>query len=237
LSYLLEVQKLWVSYGKALILEDVNLGVQNQELVAVIGPNGAGKTTLLRAISKLTKPSGAIFFEGKRIDPLSPVAIVKLGIIHCPEGRQLFPELSVLENLELGAYLRKSRGDIEGDLEKIFSLFPILKERTNQMAGTLSGGQQQMLAIGRSLMSRPKLLMLDEPSMGLSIAVKRVIAETVRNIRESGVTILLIEQDAGLAFQMADRVYALEHGKIALEGFPENLMKDPHVKEIYLGLT
>lgn len=237
MSYLIEVQKLWVSYGKALILEDVNLGVQNQELVAVIGPNGAGKTTLLRAISKLTKPSGTIFFEGKRIDPLSPVDIVKLGIIHCPEGRQLFPELSVLENLELGAYLRKSRGDIERDLEKIFSLFPILKERTNQMAGTLSGGQQQMLAIGRSLMSRPKLLMLDEPSMGLSIAVKRVIAETVRNIRESGVTILLIEQDAGLAFQMADRVYALEHGKIALEGFPENLRKDPYVKEIYLGLT
>ena len=237
MSYLIEVQKLWVSYGKALILEDVNLGVQNQELVAVIGPNGAGKTTLLRAISKLTKPSGTIFFEGNRIDPLSPVDIVKLGIIHCPEGRQLFPELSVLENLELGAYLRKSRGDIQRDLEKIFSLFPILKERTNQMAGTLSGGQQQMLAIGRSLMSRPKLLMLDEPSMGLSIAVKRVIAETVRNIRESGVTILLIEQDAGLAFQMADRVYALEHGKIALEGFPENLRKDPYVKEIYLGLT
>lgn len=237
MSYLIEVQKLWVSYGKALILEDVNLGVNNQELVAVIGPNGAGKTTLLRAISKLAKPSGSIFFQGSRIDSLSPVEVVKLGIVHCPEGRQLFPELTVLENLELGAYLRTSRGEIKRDLDKIFSLFPILKERTNQMARTLSGGEQQMLAIGRSLMASPKFLMLDEPSMGLSIAVKRVISETVRNIRETGVTILLIEQDAGLAFQMADRVYVLEHGKIALEGVPEKLIKDPYVKEIYLGLN
>jgi len=235
---LFEIRDLWVSYGKAQILEGVTMEVDAKELVAVIGPNGAGKTTLLRAISRVAALRGSIFFEGQRVDHLSPVEVVKKGIIHCPERRRLFPELSVEDNLRMGAYLRT--GDKEGiqkDLMKMFGLFPILRDRSTQEARTLSGGEQQMLAIARSLMSQPKLLMLDEPSMGLALLVKEAIADTVKSIREEGMTILLVEQDAGLAFSMADRVYVLEQGKIALRGLPENLMKNPYIKEIYLGLA
>jgi len=235
---LFEIRDLWVSYGKAQILEGVTMEVDAKELVAVIGPNGAGKTTLLRAISRVAALRGSIFFEGQRVDHLSPVEVVKKGIIHCPERRRLFPELSVEDNLRMGAYLRT--GDKEGiqkDLMKMFGLFPILRDRSTQEARTLSGGEQQMLAIARSLMSQPKLLMLDEPSMGLALLVKEAIADTVKSIREEGMTILLVEQDAGLAFSMADRVYVLEQGKIALRGLSENLMKNPYIKEIYLGLA
>jgi branched-chain amino acid transport system ATP-binding protein len=233
-----EIQDLRVAYGKAKILEGISMEVEPRELVSVIGPNGAGKTTLLRAISRVADSQGSIFFEGKRVDHLSPVEVVKRGIIHCPERRRLFPELSVQNNLEMGAFLRyKDKEGIEKDMERMFTLFPILKERRTQDARTLSGGEQQMLAIARSLMSRPKLLMLDEPSMGLAVLVKRFLGETIKGIRQDGVTILLVEQDADLAFSVAERVYVLEHGEVALQGVPEDLMKDPHVKEIYLGLA
>ncbi|MBI5966859.1 MAG: ABC transporter ATP-binding protein [Deltaproteobacteria bacterium] len=212
--------------------------VEAEELVAVIGPNGAGKTTLLRAISRVAEPRGSVFFEGQRIDHLSPVEVVKRGIIHCPERRRLFPDLSVEDNLKMGAYLRgKDREGILRDMEMMFSLFPILKERRTQDAGTLSGGEQQMLAIARSLMSQPKFLMLDEPSLGLAILVRKLIADTIKGIKEDGVTILLVEQDADLAFDLADRVYVLEHGKVALQGLPKDLMNDPYIKEIYLGIV
>jgi branched-chain amino acid transport system ATP-binding protein len=233
-----EIQDLRVAYGKAKILEGVSMDVEQRELVSVIGPNGAGKTTLLRAISGVAEPQGSVTFEGQRIDHLSPVQVVKRGIIHCPERRRLFPDLSVEDNLKMGAYLRtKDKDGVTRDLEKMFNLFPILRDRRNQDARTLSGGEQQMLAIARSLMSQPKFLMLDEPSMGLAVLVKRLIAETIKGIRDDGVTILLVEQDADLAFSVADRVYVLEHGKVALQGVPEDLMKNPYVKEIYLGIA
>ena len=235
---LVEIRDLWVSYGKAKILEGVSMEVEGKELVSVIGPNGAGKTTLLRAISKVAEPQGSVLFEGQRIDHLSPVEVVKRGIIHCPERRRLFPDLSVADNLKMGAYLRnKDKGGVARDLERMFNLFPILRDRCTQDARTLSGGEQQMLAIARSLMSGPKFLMLDEPSMGLAVLIKKLIADTIKGIREDGVTILLVEQDADLAFSMADRVYVLEHGKVALQGVPEDLMKNPYVKEIYLGIA
>ena len=233
-----EIQDLRVAYGKAKILEGVSMEVEPRELVSVIGPNGAGKTTLLRAISRVAESQGSISFEGTRVDHLSPVEVVKRGIIHCPERRRLFPDLSVQNNLEMGAFLRhKEKEGIERDMQRMFALFPILRERRTQDARTLSGGEQQMLAIARSLMSKPKLLMLDEPSMGLAVLVKRFLGETIKGIREDGVTILLVEQDADLAFSVAERVYVLEHGKVALQGVPENLMKNPHVKEIYLGIA
>ena len=235
---LVEIRDLRVSYGKAKILEGVSMEVEGKELVSVIGPNGAGKTTLLRAISKVAEPQGSVLFEGRRIDHLSPVEVVKRGIIHCPERRRLFPDLSVADNLKMGAYLRnKDKGGVARDLERMFNLFPILRDRCTQDARTLSGGEQQMLAIARSLMSGPRFLMLDEPSMGLALLVKKLIADTIKGIREDGVTILLVEQDADLAFSMADRVYVLEHGKVALQGVPEDLMKNPYVKEIYLGIA
>ena len=233
-----EIQDLRVAYGKAKILEGVSMDVEQREIVSVIGPNGAGKTTLLRAISGVAEPQGSVTFEGQRIDHLSPVQVVKRGIIHCPERRRLFPDLSVEDNLKMGAYLRsKDKDGVTRDLERMFNLFPILRDRRNQDARTLSGGEQQMLAIARSLMSQPKFLMLDEPSMGLAVLVKRLIAETIKGIRDDGVTILLVEQDADLAFSVAERVYVLEHGKVALQGVPEDLMKNPYVKEIYLGIA
>jgi branched-chain amino acid transport system ATP-binding protein len=233
-----EIQDLRVAYGKAKILEGVSMDVEQREIVSVIGPNGAGKTTLLRAISGVAETQGSVTFEGQRIDHLSPVQVVKRGIIHCPERRRLFPDLSVEDNLKMGAYLRsKDKDGVTRDLERMFNLFPILRDRRNQDARTLSGGEQQMLAIARSLMSQPKFLMLDEPSMGLAVLVKRLIAETIKGIRDDGVTILLVEQDADLAFSVAERVYVLEHGKVALQGVPEDLMKNPYVKEIYLGIA
>jgi branched-chain amino acid transport system ATP-binding protein len=233
-----EIQDLRVAYGKAKILEGISMEVEPRELVSVIGPNGAGKTTLLRAISRVAESQGSISFEGTRVDHLSPVEVVKRGIIHCPERRRLFPDLSVQNNLEMGAFLRhKDKEGIERDMQRMFTLFPILRERRTQDARTLSGGEQQMLAIARSLMSKPKLLMLDEPSMGLAVLVKRFLGETIKGIREDGVTILLVEQDADLAFSVAERVYVLEHGKVALQGVPEELRKNPHVKEIYLGIA
>ena len=233
-----EIQDLRVAYGKAKILEGISMEVEPRELVSVIGPNGAGKTTLLRAISRVAESQGSIYFEGDRVDHLSPVEVVRRGIIHCPERRRLFPDLSVQANLEMGAFLRhKDKEGVQKDMGKMFNIFPILQERRTQDARTLSGGEQQMLAIARSLMSQPKFLMLDEPSMGLAVLVKKFLAETIKGIQKNGVTVLLVEQDADLAFSVADRVYVLEHGKVALQGLPDNLMKNPHVKEIYLGIA
>jgi branched-chain amino acid transport system ATP-binding protein len=234
---LLEIEGLRVSYGKALILDGVDLKVERGELVGVIGPNGAGKTTLLRAISKVAPVEGSIMFNGSRIDSLSPDKIVKLGVLHCPEGRHLFPDLSVLENIEIGAYLRKDREEIEKDKASVFEMFPILEKRQKQSAGTLSGGEQQMLAIARSLMGRPSLLLLDEPSTGLALLVKQDISNKIGDIRTKGVTTLMVEQDTQMAFDLAARIYVLEQGKVALEGTSEDVGSNVYVKEIYLGMT
>jgi branched-chain amino acid transport system ATP-binding protein len=247
---LLEIKDLTVYYGKAVALDKINIKIGDGELVSVLGPNGAGKTTLLRAISGLVKHPGfeafwllkgsmigTITFDGERIDNLMPHKIVKRGVIHCPERRRLYPQLTVLENLKMGAFPRKDKGKIKEDLEKVLDLFPVLKEREKQMAGTLSGGQQQMVAIGRALMSNPKLLMLDEPSLGLAPMLKDAIFNTVNEIRKRGITVLLVEQDVSEALNILDRAYVLEHGQIAMEGSREELMKDPRVREIYLGIT
>lgn len=234
---MLSVNNITVYYGSALALKDVSLKVEEGEIVAVLGPNGAGKTTLLRSIFGLVKISkGSINFMGREIHKLPPYSIAKIGISLCPERRRLFPEMTVLENLEMGAYMRKDKDEIRKDLKRVFELFPILEERRNQKAGTLSGGEQQMLAIGRALMSRPKLLMLDEPSLGLSPIIKGRIFKSVEEIRNEGITILLVEQDASSALRIADRAYILEVGRVALEGKSKDLVASEQVKKAYLGI-
>jgi len=244
---LLEVKDLTVYYNGALALNNVNLTVKDGEFVAVVGPNGAGKTTLLRAISGLFKEvrtgarehphlSGTITFEGKRIDKLKAYHIVRRGIVHCPERRRLFSEMTVLENIEMGAYLRKEKKGIRKDLEWVYELFPVLKDRRNQMAETLSGGEQQMLALARALMSKPKLLLIDEPSLGLAPILKDNVFDRIKEIQRSKVTILLVEQDVSVAIDIADRIYVIAHGRIAAEGTREELMKNTDVREIYLGI-
>ena len=234
---LLEIKGLRVSYGKALILDGIDLRVEQGELIGVIGPNGAGKTTLLRALSMLAPVEGSIIFDGQRIDSLSPEKVVKLGVLHCPEGRHLFPDLSVSENIELGAYLRNDREEIEKDKESVLEMFPVLGKRERQTAGTLSGGEQQMLAIARALMGKPSLLLLDEPSTGLALLIKQDISKKIDDICKTGVTTLLVEQDTQMAFDLADRIYVLEQGKIAMEGSSQDIASNPYIKEIYLGMT
>ena len=242
-----EVKDLVVHYDGAMALNGVNLKVEDGEFVGVVGPNGAGKTTLLRAISgvlmevepgKKEHPSllGTITFDGKRIDKLKAWNIVKMGITHCPERRRPFAEMTTLENLQMGAYLRKDKEEIKKDLEWVYELFPALKERANQMSQTLSGGEQQMLAIARALMSRPKLLLIDEPSLGLAPLLKEKVLECIKEIWRSGVTVLLVEQDVAITLATAQRIYILAHGRIATQGTKEELMKDRDVREIYLGL-
>jgi len=235
---LLQVKNVTVHYGKALAVDSVSLEVSEGEFVAVIGPNGAGKTTLFKTISSVIKPtSGEIVFEGVRISDLPPHEVARLGIAHCPERRRLGYRMSVMENLELGAYLRKDKAGIEEDLKFVFEMFPVLKERKNQKAGTLSGGEQQMLAIGRALMADPKLLMMDEPSVGLAPLMKERIFEAIGEIkREKNVTILISEQDASLVLPMSDRAYVMETGKIKIEGRGKELMENDYVKVTYLGL-
>ncbi len=233
---LLEVKSIRVLYGKAKALNGLTLNLEEKEMVGVVGPNGAGKTTLLRAISAMVPAEGEILFQGERIDHQSPHEIVRKGIIHCPERRQLFVEFTVAENLEMGAFLRKDKGKIGEDLKYVYRLFPVLEERRNQLAGTLSGGEQQMLAIGRSLMSSPRLLMLDEPSMGLSPLVKNLLVEGIKTIWKSGLTVLIVEQDASLALNLVERVYILEHGKVGLEGKSRDLMNNEEVKRVYFQL-
>lgn len=234
---MLNLEGVTVYYGGALALENVSLSVEEETLTAIIGPNGAGKTTLLRSIIGLKKiHKGSIWFAGKRIDGLSTREIVKMGVSLCPERRRILPEMTVLENLEMGAYLRKTKGEVREDLKKVFDLFPVLEERKGQLAGTLSGGEQQMLAIGRALMSRPKLLMLDEPSLGLSPIMRSVVFKKIDEIRMEGVTILLVEQDAYSALKIADKGLVLENGRIVQEGSGESLLKNENVRRAYLGI-
>jgi branched-chain amino acid transport system ATP-binding protein len=234
---MLELDQLSASYGKAMALESISLRVMPGELVAVLGPNGAGKSTLLKAISRAIDAQGGLTFEGQSLHNVATEKVVGLGICHCPEGRRLFPELSVLKNLQLGAYLRSDKAAVAADLNKVYQLFPILQERGSQMVSTLSGGQQQMVAIGRALMGAPKLLLLDEPSVGIAHRLKMEIFNAIRHIRDSGVAILMAEQDAQSALQIADRAYILEHGHVAQEGLAADLAKDDHVRQIYLGLA
>lgn len=231
---MLKLSQVHTHYGKIEALKGLSLEVQQGEIVSLIGSNGAGKSTTLMAISGIIKPTkGQIEFEGKRIDSLSPDAVVRLGISHVPEGRRIFPRLTVKENLLLGAYLRKD--NIEDELEKIYGIFPILKERLNQSGGTLSGGEQQMLAIGRALMGKPRLLLLDEPSLGLAPIFVNKIFEVIREINREGVTVLLIEQNAHLALQVSNRGYILETGRIVHHDESHRLLKDEKVREAYLG--
>jgi len=236
---MLRIKNLHTYYGRIQALDNVSLHVRAGEIVCLIGANGAGKTTLLNTVSGLIRRAqGEIFFENGRINGLSPDKVVGAGISQVPEGRQIFGPLTVLENLELGAYLRfkkKKKMVIKQDLERIFQLFPRLRERLTQIAGTLSGGEQQMLAIGRALMARPKLLLLDEPSMGLAPLVVRDIMSTIAALRDSGVTILMVEQNARASLKISDRGYVLETGRVVLQGSSEELLNDNDVKRAYLG--
>jgi branched-chain amino acid transport system ATP-binding protein len=221
--------------GMTRVLDAVSLVVNEGELVALIGANGAGKTTVLRTISGILSPStGTITFRGKPIQDADPDCIVRLGIAHCPEERKIWPEMTVLEHLELGAFIR-SDSDVGKDMERIFDIFPVLKERREQLAGTLSGGQQQMLAIGRALMSRPALILFDEPSLGLAPIMVETIGTMIAGIRERGTTVLLVEQNASLALRLADRAYVLETGRVTLAGPAREMIANPEVHRAYLG--
>ncbi len=233
---MLEVKSLNVSYGAIKALKGISFNVDEGEIITLIGSNGAGKTTTLHSISNLIKKqSGTIFFEGTDITSLPADKIVKQHLIQVPEGRRIFANLSVKENLELGAFIRDDKSEIKKDMEKVFVLFPRLKERLKQNAGTLSGGEQQMLAMGRALMSKPKLLLLDEPSMGLAPILVDEIFEIIKRINADGTTILLVEQNAFKALSIADRAYVLETGNIIKEGNAADLINDDSVKNAYLG--
>ncbi len=234
---LLELSKVYHYYGQARALEEINLTVEEGSLVGVIGPNGAGKSTLLRVISGLEEPDrGKITFLGKRIDGLKPHKIAKLGIAHCPERRRLFYDMTVFENLKLGGKVVKSREKFKEQLDFVYETFPRLKERKKQRAGTLSGGEQQMLALGRAIMSNPKLLLLDEPSLGLAPKIKAKIFDAIRKIKSEGTTTLLVEQDAALAMNVSEYIHVLEEGKIEMRGTKEELEKEPRIKKVYLGI-
>lgn len=233
---LLKIKNLWVHYGGAEVLKGISCEVEEGTIVAFIGSNGAGKTTTLRTISGLKAPTaGEIWFDGKRIDGDLPQNIIKQGIGHVPEGRALFPYMTVSENLRLGAFLRKDREQIISDLEEIATHFPVLKERKQQLAWTLSGGEQQMLTIARALMGSPKLLLLDEPSLGLSPMNIKVIGNIVRDINQRGVTVILVEQNARLALGVAQKGYVLETGSIILHGKADELVNNDRVRRAYLG--
>jgi branched-chain amino acid transport system ATP-binding protein len=233
---LLEVKDLKVSYGKALAIESVSITVEKGELVGVLGPNGAGKTTLLKAISRSIAAQGTLNFKDASLHGIEPYNVVAKGICHCPEGRKLFSELSVLKNLQLGAYLRKNKADIDSDLERVFTLFPVLRERQWQQSSTLSGGEQQMVAIGRALMGRPELLLLDEPSVGIAPRLKGLIFDAITQIRKDGTAILIVEQDASSTLRIADRIYVLEHGRTVREGTAKEIASDKYIQQIYLGV-
>jgi branched-chain amino acid transport system ATP-binding protein len=233
---MLKLSNVNVFYDAIHALRGINLQVNEGEIVTLIGANGAGKTTTLRAISGIEKlRSGSVEYGDKELGKLSAPDIVKLGISHVPEGRRVFSNMSVMENLEMGAYTRNDKQEIKKDFEKVFLLFPRLLERKSQMAGTLSGGEQQMLAIGRALMSRPKLLILDEPSMGLAPLVVKEIFSIIKNINKEGTTVLLVEQNANMALQVANRAYIIRNGEIEMEGRSEDLLKDERIKDAYLG--
>lgn len=233
---MLSIENLEVAYGRTQVLWGVNLTIAGGDIIALVGANGAGKTTLLKTISGLIKPkAGTFHFDSKPMDHATSRDIVGYGIVHVPEGRQLFPEMNIMENLLMGGYMAP-RAEREKRLDQVFSLFPILKERAKQMAGTLSGGEQQMVALGRGLMAGPKLLMLDEPSLGLAPLIVEKIFEAVERIHQEGVTVLLVEQNVHEALALADRGYVLENGKIALEGPGKELLDNEHVRAAYLGI-
>ncbi|MBQ4483233.1 MAG: ABC transporter ATP-binding protein [Lachnospiraceae bacterium] len=230
----LQIKDLQISYGGIEAVRGISFDVKAGEVVTLIGANGAGKSSTLRAISGLVKPkAGTVIFEGEDITGKDSNAIVSKGLMMVPEGRRIFPNLTVLENLKIGAYLRND--DLEADLETVYGYFPRLKERSWQAGGTLSGGEQQMLAVGRALMGRPKLLMMDEPSLGLAPIVVQGIFEIINRIHEAGTTVLLIEQNANMALHVADRAYVIENGKISMEGTGKELLADEKVREAYLG--
>jgi branched-chain amino acid transport system ATP-binding protein len=232
----LKVEGLVCHYGKVAAVRELSMEVGRGELVALIGANGAGKTTTLKAISGVLPPAaGRIVFLGEDIVRASPKRILELGIAHCPEGRRVFPYMSVLENLEMGAYLRSDRVQVTADMERLFERFPILFERRHQAAGTLSGGEQQMLAISRALMSRPKLVLFDEPSLGLAPNLVERTFDIVKAIRAEGVTVVMVEQNAFAALELADRAYVLDQGRVTMSGPGLALLNDPHVKAAYLG--
>ena len=248
---LLKVKNLTVCYATAMLLNDLSLGVEEGELVSLVGPNGAGKSTLLRTISGLVRwekatmrggragditIEGTVHFAGERIDRLAAHEIVRRGLVHCPERSRPFPEMSVTDNLKAGGYLCNDGGEVQRRLEMVYQLFPVLRERGNQISGTLSGGERQMLSIGRALMGQPKLLCIDEPSTGLASKLKDELFERIRQIRNSGIAVLLVEQDVGAAFQLASRNYILSHGRVIAEGTSEELLKDETIRKTYLGL-
>ena len=248
---LLEVEHLKVSYDKAMLINDLSMGVNAGELVSLVGPNGAGKSTLLRAITglvtrdrEITRRSaggdvileGTVTFDGERIDRIPAHKIVKRGLTHCPERRRPFREMSVLDNLMAGAYLVQDKNEIQDNMLKVYELFPVLEVRSSQISGTLSGGEQQMLAIGRALMTRPKLLCIDEPSTGLAPLMRKEVFEKIAEINMLGITLLLVEQEVGTVFKMAARNYVLSSGKIIAEGPGEKLLQDEVLRKTYLGL-
>jgi len=233
---MLEIRDLVCGYGHVTALKGLTIDVREGQLVALVGANGAGKSTTLRAISGLVPPrSGAIRFAGRDIAGAEPRRILAAGIAHCPEGRRVFPQMTVAENLAMGAYLRRDRAAVAADLTRIYGEFPRLAERRDQAAGTLSGGEQQMLAIGRSLMGRPKLVLFDEPSLGLAPNIVERMFAVIGAIRDAGTTVLLVEQNAFAALELCDYAYLLETGRIVLEGRGQDLIADPHVRDAYLG--
>jgi branched-chain amino acid transport system ATP-binding protein len=233
---LLSLRQLAVSYGNIAAVQVIDLEVHPGEIVTLIGSNGAGKSTTLRTISGLLRPRrGEVVFQGRRISGMAGHDIVRAGICHSPEGRRIFQRMSVSENLDLGAFLRKDKEKIASDRENVLNLFPVLRERLQQKAGTMSGGEQQMLAVGRALLGNPKLLLLDEPSMGLAPVLVDVIFDTIETIREQGVTVLLVEQNALAALRVADYAYVLESGRLALQGEAAGLLKDESLTKAYLG--
>ena len=233
---LLEIKDLEVNYGVIKAIKGVSFDVNEGEIIALIGANGAGKTTILHTITGLIQAKkGSIVFDGKELTKTPPHKIVSMGMAHVPEGRRIFQQLSVLENLKLGAYTRKDKSEIASTLKMVYERFPRLEERKNQVAGTLSGGQQQMLAMGRALMSKPRIILMDEPSMGLSPLLVSEIFDIIKVINESGTTVLLVEQNAKKALSIADRAYVLETGNITLSGDAKDLINDESVKKAYLG--
>ncbi|MCI9416014.1 MAG: ABC transporter ATP-binding protein [Eubacterium sp.] len=233
---MLEIKDIEVYYGMIQAIKGISFEVNEGEVIALIGANGAGKTTILHTITGLLSPKkGSVLFEGKDITRIPAHKIVSLGMAHVPEGRRVFAELTVYENLKMGAYTRKDKGKIEQTLKMVYERFPRLKERKNQLAGTLSGGEQQMLAMGRALMSLPKIIVMDEPSMGLSPILVNQIFEIIEEVSKSGTTVLLVEQNAKKALSIADRAYVLETGRIVLEGDAKTLMNDDAIKKAYLG--
>jgi branched-chain amino acid transport system ATP-binding protein len=233
---LLEVRDIWVHYEKVAALQGVSLELGEGEIVCLLGANGAGKTTTLRTISGLKRPTkGEVWYQGQRIDSLRSQEIVRRGIAQVPEGRRIFPQMSVMDNLNMGAYLRRDKAEASRDLEGIFEHFPILKERRKQLGGSLSGGEQQMLAAARALMTKPRLLLMDEPTLGLSPIMVEEVAKIVTDINQIGVSIVLVEQNARVALRLAHRAYVLETGRVALSGDSRDLANNDHVQRAYLG--